>query len=190
MRSLGKTVVLLLSAAMFTAASMGIYAFFFVAMKNKTEATAELLTKVAELSGKETRVTSASAVLKSESVNISKLSSYFIRESEVVVFAKKLEDLGVQSGTSLSIESLDPGLTEKTIPFLSFRIKATGSFSDVMRLIVLLENFPGKLEWKTVRLARDISLDQQTGTATQGATTQTPKWSVEVFLTALNFVKE
>lgn len=174
--------MLLLIALVFALVSGGAYAFFFVAMKDKTDATAELLAKTEELSGKESRLTSAVTTLKNESANIDEISRYFIKESEIAVFAKKLEDLGPQSGTSLSIESLDPGLTEKSVPFLSLLIKATGEFSYIERLLLLLENFPGKFEWKTVRLTRDASL-QKVGS-------RAPEWRVEIFLTALNFAKE
>lgn len=190
MKSLNKTTIPLLVALVLALVSGGAYSFFFVAMKNKTEATAELLAKTEELSGKESRMTSAVSTLKSESANIDELSRYFIKESEIAAFAKKIEDLGPQSGTTLSIESLDPGLTEKSVPFLSLLIKATGKFSDIERLLVLLENFPGKFEWKTVRLSRDASSVEQAGTAAQKQVSRAPEWRVEVFLTALNFTKE
>ncbi len=190
MKTVNKTAILLLIALVFTLVSGGAYTFFFIAMKDKTEATADLLARTAELSGKESSLRSALSTIKSENANIDKLSSYFIKESEIVLFAKKLEDLGPQSRTDLSIESLDPGVTEKSVPYLSFRIKATGKFADIEHLLVLLENFPGKLEWKTVRLSRDGASAQQADTTTQVVVTRNPQWTVEIFLTALNFVKE
>ena len=190
MKPLNKTIALLLTAVIFTLVASGAYAFFFVVMKNKTMATAELLEKTEELSGKESRMVSAHTTLRSESANIEKLSALFINEREIGLFAKKLEDLGHQSGTTLSLEALDPGLTEKTVAYLSFRIKATGKFADIQRLLLLLENFPGRLEWKTVRLVRDISTGQQVATTTKKIIPQSPNWNVEVFLTARNFTKE
>lgn len=190
-KSFSKTTILLGIALLFTVVAGGAYAFLFVAMKNKTQATAELSAKIGEISGKESRVASAMLTLKDEAPNIEKLSAYFIKGSEIVAFMKKIEELGPQSGTELSIVSLDPGLTEKTVPFLSLRIKATGEFVDVARLLALLENFPGKFEWKTVRLVRDDSVTPQTTEGTpksKGA--NSPQWMVEVFLTALNFTKE
>ena len=189
MKTPNKTIALLLIALVFTLVASGAYAFLFITMKNKTTATAELLEKTDELSGKESRIASALATLRDENTNIDRLSSYFIKENEIGLFAKKLEDLGHQSGTTLTLEALDPGVTEKTVAFLSFRIKATGKFSDIERLLILLENFPGKLEWKTVRLVRDISTDQQIGTTTKKIISQSPNWNVEVFLTARNFIK-
>ncbi len=190
MKILNKTTILLGAALFFTVVAGSAYAFFFVAMKGKTQANAELSSKIGDISGKESRVASALATLKSETPNIEKLSAYFIKENEIVSFTKKIEALGPQSGTTLTIVSLDPGVTEKTVPFLSFRIKATGEFAAVMRLLVLLENFPGKFEWKTVRLVRGDFTPAHEAVPPTKVAVRSPEWMVEVFLTALNFTKE
>lgn len=191
MKSINKTTAFLVAAIAFALISGVAYVYLFLVMKNKTDATADVLVKVAELSGKGSHLISSASLLKNESINIDKLSSYFIRENEIVAFAKRLEDLGPQSGTTLSLQSLDPGLTERGVQFLSFQINAKGNFAAVERLLVLLENFPGKLEWKTVRLVKGEALAPQGGeVGTQRASSPSPLWDVEVFLTALNFIKE
>lgn len=189
MKSLSKTTILIATALVFTIAAGVLYVFLFVSTRNKTESTATLLASSEELTGKESRIGTAATILKNESANIDKLSSYFIKESEIVEFAKKIEELGPQSGTILTIETLEPGLTEKTTPFLNFRVKANGKFSDVMRLLTLLENYPAIFTWKTVRLVSSGNSVQQDGT-TFAKLENSPDWSVEVFLSALNFVKE
>lgn len=189
MKPHNKTAALFGIALTLALIAVGSYAFFFTAMKGKTEAVVALAESSRELSGKESRALATRATLKNETANIEKLSSYLIKESEIPAFTKKIESLGSQSGTALTIEALDPGLTEKTVSFLSLRIKATGKFADVMRLLALLENFPTKFEWKTVRLVRDDTAPQQAG-APVLKSDSAPVWNVEVFLTALNFVKE
>lgn len=192
MKSFKKTTILLFFAIALTAALGGAYAFFFIAMKNKTAATAELSAKNETLAGKESRVTSALAAIKGENTNIEKLNSYFIKESEIVAFTKKIELLGEQSGTTFSLEALDPGVDENNAPVLNFRVIATGEFQNVMRLAALLENFPGKFKLKSVNL----SLGDRAEETADTATTKTPKapkateWKITVSLAALNFVKE
>lgn len=183
MKSFSKTTLLLLFSVVLAAASGGAYAFFFVAMKNKTAATAELSTKNEALAGKESRVTSALVAVKDESSNIEKLATYFIKESEIVAFTKKIELLGPQSGTILSLEALDPGTGEGGVPVLNFRIVATGTFQNTMRLVALLENFPAKFEWKSV----DLSLYED---AVDPKAPKVAQWKVSVSLLALNFLKE
>lgn len=189
MKANKKTLILLGAGVALTLAAGGSYTFLFFDMKDKTEATSVSSEKIAELSGKESRLASSVSVLRRENANIENVSAYFFNESDIVTFTKKIEALGPQSGTTITIESLDKGVTEKTVPFLNFRIKATGKFADVIRLLVLLENFPGKFDWKTVRLVRDTDT-ASTASSTQKNTVKDPVWSVDAFLVALNFVNQ
>lgn len=189
MKSISKTTLSFVVALVFTIVVSGAYVFFFVAMKDKIDAADVLSTNSGEISNKESRTLSAVAALKNESANIEKLNSNFIKESEIVLFTKKVEAIGPQSGATLAILSLEPGFTEKTIPFLSLRIKIKGKFADVVQALTLLENFPGKFEWKTARLVLDSSAIQQSG-GQSPAVVSTPEWSAEVFLTVFNFIKE
>ncbi len=183
MKSFSKTTLILISAVVLTAALCGAYAFFFIAMKNKTEATAALSEQNETLAGNESRIMSALIAIKSEGANIDKLGTYFIKESEVVAFTKKLELLGVESGTDLSLEALDPGLGANGASVLNFRLTATGEFKDVIRLMEFLENFPAKFEWKNVDLSRnDGAVDPKAPKAVQ--------WKISASLSALNFIKE
>ena len=189
MKSFSKTAILLISAVLLTAALGGAYAFFFAAMKNKTTQTAELSAKNETLAGKESRVASALSAIKGETANIEKLSRHFIKESEIVAFTQKIELLGPQSGTTLSLESLDPGVSTNNTPVLNFRIVAMGEFQNIMRLIGLLENFPAKFEWKSVSLSSyDVIVEAETAKASK--VLKRVEWKVSASLTALNFVKE
>lgn len=177
MKKKQKTLIFLGSAIVFALISIGSYLGLFFAIKNKTLATKPLLEKVEELSGREERITSSLVILKEEDLKIKKLSSYFFEENEVVDFAKKIEDLGAFSGTDLTLESLDQGIGDEDIPYLDFRITAKGSFEDIYRLLLLLQAFPGKLEWKTVNL-------RQSGEGISSV------WTANISLSALNFINQ
>lgn len=193
MKANKKILILLGTAVAFMLAVGATYAFLFFITKDKTEATALLSEKIDELSGREARIASSLLALRNQSANVDKISAYFFKESEVVSFAKKIEALGAESRTTLTIESLDQGYTEKTVPFLNFRIKATGKFSDVQSLLMLLENFPGKLEWKTIQLVRlDLPPDsaQVSTSSPKVAVSKGSLWRADVFLVALNFTNQ
>lgn len=190
MKANKKTLILLGTAIVFALAGIGAYAFLFFAIKNKTEAASVISEKIDELSGRESRIASSVLVLRKEDANIKKITEYFFKENEVVAFTKKIEALGPQSGTKLILQSLEQGYTEKTVPFLNFRIVATGKFADVQRLLVLLENFPGKFEWKTVRLTLDSSQVSEApiaGKTPAKVVATAPQWRVDAFLVARNF---
>lgn len=190
MKANKKILTLLGTAIAFALAGGGAYTFLFLAIKNKTEAASVVSEKIDELSGRESRIASSVSILRKEDANIKKITEYFFKENEVVVFIKKIEALGPQSGTKLTLHSFDQGYTEKTVPFLNFRIIATGEFADIQRLLVLIENFPGMFEWKTVRLSLDspqVAETQVDGKMPVKIVAGTPQWRVDVFLIARNF---
>lgn len=160
-----------------TLASLGLYSFLYIAMKNKTAATVPLLEKIEELSGRESRMTSSIAILRKEEANIEKLSAAFFNINDIVAFTKRIEELGVQSKTTLTIESLEQTSTSQGEPALNFRIRATGQFSNMERLLTLIENFPGKIQWKSVSLSHGNN-----GVASS--------WTMNISLSALNFVNQ
>lgn len=191
MKSLNKTTIFLGISLALAIIIGGAYAFFFVAVKNKNKSIAEFLSKNEELAGRESRLRFSKSSLKIEQSNIDKLTSYFIKEKDIVSFAKKIEALGAESGTTLSLELLEPGVAEGSIPVLNFRVKAKGEFTEVMKLTALLENYPVKFEWKSVRLVRDDS--STVPTVAQNAKTSravAPQWIVTISLSAFNFLKE
>lgn len=193
MKANKRTLILLGTAAIFMVSMIGLYTFLFFAVRNKTESTALLSDKITELSGRESRIASSVSVLRSQDSNIQKLSSYFFKASEIVSFTKKIEALGPLSGTTLVLASLDQGVTEKSVPFLNFQINASGKFADVERLIVLLENFPGRIEWKTIQLSKDSSPTVEVssdGKPAKVSPVVISSWKLQASLTALNFVNE
>ncbi len=183
---LTKTTALLTFATACTVVSIATYAYFFVSMKSKTEETISLTAQSGQFSVQHARYTAVVNSLQLSKSDIEKLSSYYIRESGIVLFTKKLEALGTQAGVKLSIESLDPGLVPGGGAALGFRLDAEGKFENTQKFLILLQNFPGKFEWRSLQLKRaaDAS-DSSTAKATSA-----PLWRVEVSLVALNFLKE
>ena len=191
MKKLTKTQTLLISALTFMIAASGWYSFFFVAMKKKTDSAGEFFVKIEELSGKNAKLSASVGVLKEEAERVEKLKSYFIKESGIVAFTKSIEGLGVLSGVTLSLESLEPGLGDANTPVLNFRIKATGKFEEVMHAITLLENLPAKFEWKSVRLLRENDgVIPVVGKDALHVTVKEPRWQLYVTVVAINFVHE
>ncbi|MFA5997620.1 MAG: hypothetical protein WC791_04010 [Candidatus Paceibacterota bacterium] len=176
MKANKNTIKLLGIAIVFTLVTTGLYTALYVAIKNKTAATTPLLEKVDELAGRESRITASLATLRKQSENIDKISAVFFHENEIIDFTKKIEALGDQSGTKLTLESLEQGVTGTGGPSLSFRIQATGKFADIERLLIILENFPGKLDWRTVSLNHS------------GDTAGESLWSMSLSLKALNMI--
>ena len=193
--SFNKTAKLFTASFITIAVLAGVYTYFFISMRNNVDKSVLGAAKIEDLAGKDERIDATLAILAKEALVMQKVSASFIKQSEIVNFTRTLESLGPQSHTELSIESLEPGVGDRGIPVLNFRIKAQGKFKDVVALIALLENFPARLDWNSARLVRigtpaTVPVLDSKGIAVQKAPSSIPLWSVEVSLTALNFIKE
>lgn len=174
MKSFNKTTIILILAVVCTVVAGGVYVFFFATMRNETVAATDLSTTLSEITGQQYRYNSVLSSLQAESIRIDKLSAYFIKESDIVAFTKRIDMLGSLAGVTLSIESLDSGISKDKTAYLNFKITAEGKFENTERFLVYLQNFPGKFLWNTVRVFHEAG----------------PTWKVEASLTALNFIKE
>lgn len=193
MKKTKKTPLLVLIAALVALGVSGAYTFFFIAMKKKTELTTEINTEAKNLEVRQSKISFTLASLKERSEDIQKLDEYFIKKSEIVDFAKNLEALGQNSSTTLSIEALDPGFSADKAPILSFRIEARGTFVNAMRALELLENFPTKLEWTSVKIVRLEGEEQAPAVKIkkQGVVEpRVPLWKLSVAASALNFTQQ
>jgi len=198
MNSNKKTLILFWTALTFALAMSGGYAWLFFSIKDKTIATTPISEKIEDITGREARIASSVSLLRREDANIEKLSAFFFsfKESEIVKFTRNIESLSEQSGALVTLDALEQGPGEKAAPYLNFRITAVGTFPQVYRLVLLLENFPGKIEWKTVNLtmegtkAREAVIDPKTGEEIIPVTTvsDAPQWRLGALLTARNFI--
>ncbi|OGZ44647.1 MAG: hypothetical protein A2756_05550 [Candidatus Ryanbacteria bacterium RIFCSPHIGHO2_01_FULL_48_27] len=85
--------------------------------------------------------------------DIEKIERTFFKPNEVVNFIVALESAAASSGVELSINNADlnkPAVNEQ--PTSSFALTARGSFTQIYRFIVLVENMPFNMEFTNVSL--------------------------------------
>lgn len=191
MNKLRKTGISFIIAFLVTASAFGVYTFFFTATKNKAESARDIAIRSGDIEVKQARLALTLATLKEQDDNIKKLDELFIKQKEIVNFTKRIESLGAVSGIKISIAGLTPTLSKDNAPILSFDIKTEGKFVDIMRTLELLENFPAKIEWNSVKIKRE-SEGKVIVVKTKGGTSQVvePLWKMDVSGAALNFVRE
>ena len=92
----------------------------------------------------------------STETNRDKLSSRFVSSEDIVSFITVVEAMGPESGSSLSITSIDAdpltGAVPGTLGHARAHIDAHGSWGSVMRLLALAENMPYAVSVSHVRL--------------------------------------
>jgi hypothetical protein len=85
------------------------------------------------------------------------IDSHFVENDNPTIFLESLEYLGKQSGTMFTLSSVLE-VKEKDKPSrLEAGFKASGSFAQIYKLILLIENMPYEVEFKNVSLNAGIS---------------------------------
>jgi len=192
MNEIKKNIPLLIGAVLMVLGIAGVYAFLFYSMKGKIESANEVLARADDFENAQGTLSRTLAFLKESELGRQRVDARFIKEHDVALFARQIEALGAQSGTTLSIESLEPGLDFRKKPVLNFRIKAEGTFASVMRVEELLENFPARFDVSTLRLVRVDSSQGAvvSGTGKSAPVNKAPQWELNATISALNFIKE
>ena len=192
MNDFKKTITFLIGAVFIICAIVGAYGLLFYSMKGKIEGANEVLARADDFENTQGKLSRTLAFLKESEIGRQKIDARFIKERDIALFAQQIEALGTQSGVVLSIESLEPGIDVRKKPVLNFRIKAEGTFAEVMRIEELLESFPARFDVSALRFVR---VDNSQGASAVGAgkvtpVSRTPQWELNATISAINFIKE
>lgn len=97
----------------------------------------------------------------------SKLSSFFIYEDKIVDFIEKVEGIGLDSNTILTLSSINAddlsSAKSGSTGFVKAHITANGSWSSIMRALILIENLPYSLSLNNIRIDSSASADIPVG---------------------------
>jgi hypothetical protein len=108
------------------------------------------------------------------------LETHFAKSSNAVPFLDIIESLGKKVGVSTEVTLVD---IPKETKVLVVEMRASGSFSDIYRFLLLLENSPYELE--------TISVDLQKLSTTDSSAkiVSSPKWSAVLRMKLLSFLQ-
>lgn len=130
--------------------------FFFRVIKNKNEhigkVSETLMEKKEEKENREILIDKFTELeLILETVN-----NYFVDPSKIDTFVDSLEKLGVNNNTELMVKNveLDPKKKEN----IFFKVLITGEFSDVMKVVYLLENIPNYTGLNQVFINKEVKV--------------------------------
>lgn len=95
----------------------------------------------------------------------SKLPSFLINANQAVKFIESIESLGSQVGSLVNISSIDSQKSENNSPgtFSSIKahVEARGSWSSVMRTLMLFENLPYQSKINNVKISSSFGENQR-----------------------------
>ncbi len=108
------------------------------------------------------------------------LEKHFIQSSDIVPFLDMIEKLSVEVGTKAEIFSVD---VAKDNLSLMVEMKAQGSFENIYKLIILLENSPYNLDFVLVDIQNSNSQN-----VSVGKNNKSQQWIATFKIKLLNFI--
>jgi hypothetical protein len=153
MKIKNSTLILILSAAA-SILAVGLFFYFLKVIENKnTHISSTLITLQEKLKEQE------NAQIFVEKVNEIKLlqesvNNYFVDSNKIDTFVSFLEEMGSITGSNISVKNIE--VLESSQNRISFELSIGGTFEQVMRTVVLLENIPYQVSITKVYLNKDI----------------------------------
>ncbi|MDE2030739.1 MAG: hypothetical protein KGI58_00545 [Patescibacteria group bacterium] len=159
------TTLTLVISAIVMVVSIGTLIFFFRIIENKNKHTSAVLTTLAnKIADKNDSQIAESKMSEINSAQNS-INNYFVDLTKIDSFVNYLEGLGSKSGAVVKVDSFETSDKEKNV--LSVRLSSKGSFEDIIRTILLLENSPYNIHITNISLGEEqIPQDTNTNTKT------------------------
>ncbi|MEK7106386.1 MAG: hypothetical protein AAB895_03435 [Patescibacteria group bacterium] len=167
-----RTIITLIISAVVMLATLATLVFFFKIIANKNEHTSAVLVNLANKVARKENINTLTKKIAEVEETKETIDGYFVDSTSIDSFIDYLEKLGANINTEVKVENFEISSTEKNI--LLVRLSNKGSFTNVMRMIVLLENAPYQIRITRTsinQLPQSVTVDEKTGKATQvGAT--------------------
>ena len=165
----------------FAILAMGSFYVFIFYLINNTKKKALLLEQNFSLAEKKKEtIASEQNIIKETEKQRKELDSYFINQTNVVLFIEKIESLGAISGSKVAINSVDIDKSRKNI--LKTSLSVSGKFDELFHFLSLLEALSLEINVNRVSLS---------GSALVLPLTQNKsEWNMEINIELVNFISD
>lgn len=147
--------LILIISILVTLSVIATFIFFFKVIQNKNEHTSKVLTVLAEkMTDKKNNETLVKKFSEIEAVNDG-INSYFVDQTKMDTFVDYLEKLGSNNNTELSVKNVEVSTRQDNV--LLVKVLINGNFTNVMRVIYLLENAPYNISLTQAFVNKEIT---------------------------------
>lgn len=148
-----KITLILIFSIIATTLSVGLFVFFFKIIENKNQHISVVLTTLGEKEKeKEDAIIFSEKVVEIETLNNS-INSHFVYSNKIDTFVNYLEEIGSGIGSGVSVKSIEKSVKIKNT--IIFKLSIIGTFQEVMKTIILLENIPYQVNISQVYLNKN-----------------------------------
>lgn len=165
--------------------AIALFVFFLKVIDNKnTHINAVLSTLGEKLKEKENAIAFTGKVAEIKIIQDS-INSHFVDPNQIDTFVSYLENVGVNIGSQIRVESIE--VPEKNKNIIAVRLSAKGTFEKVMNTITLLENIPYEINITQIYLNESIKAITQDNIKGVGQkSTNVPTWQADVSFNVLS----
>ncbi len=177
-----RTNLILILSIILTLASVGTLIFIFKIIENKNQHTSKVIITLAEKIEKKENIDTLQKKIREIDGTKQLIDSYFVDPSKIDSFIDYLEKIGAGVGTDVKVEGFDATSQAKNI--LSVRLSIKGSFNNVIRTIMLLENAPYQITITKTNLNienKTVTVDDQGNTKEISGT----RWKANISFSVL-----
>lgn len=138
-------------------ALVGAYVFLYLEINKVSSEHMALVEEADLLETQNARTNNIRSLIRANGQLRDELDELFVTENDVVDFLDDIENLGLLSGASLSVESVNRGKVldkDKIAEELILAIKAEGDLQELFHLLALFEHFPKALSVESVRFTQ------------------------------------
>jgi hypothetical protein len=161
------------------------FVFFFKVIGNKNEHASKVLVTLADkVADKENAEILTKKFTELEST-YQNLNNYFIDSSKIDTYVDYLEKLGIENNTELAVKNVEVSSQDKNM--INFKILITGDFSNVMKVIYLLENTPYRVNLTQSFINKETKVTEEIIKATKGNKETKKEITTSVWLADVSF---
>jgi len=157
------TILILIFSIIATILAVCLFIFFWKVIENKNEHISVVLNTLEEkMKEKEDAMTFAQKITEIKLLQDS-IDSHFLDSNKIDRFVDYLEEIGLELGSDVSVESIE--ILSESENIISVQLSTVGTFQEVMETIAYLENIPYQVDITQIYLNRNMKQEniQTTG---------------------------
>lgn len=178
-----KTTIKLIFSVVTTIAVSLLLIFVFKIIKNKNMHTNAILATLESKMIEKENISLMSDKISEYENTRELIDSYFVNKKSADYFVEYLENLGKENNTELSVKSI--GLKNdknEEGDLISIKVFIEGSFNNVIKSLIVLENSPYNIFINSLYLNKDLTVITEEDVGTGDI-----KWSADVTFDVLSF---
>jgi len=149
------TIIIFILSILVTILVAGLLVFFLKIIENKNQHIFVVTETIGDKLKEKENVTMFTEKLSEIQLLENNIDSRFVDSNKIDTFVSYLEEIDLDIGSDISVKNIE--ISPKTKEVISFKILITGTFEQVMRTVVLLENIPYEVDIISIYLNKDLT---------------------------------